>query len=191
MRCFEFKYFVDCVNNLIKNVLVKFLIEVLKFFCGCFNKRRNGIICFGIVDKCIKKSDYENYKYGEIVGFLLDNYGLNSKKMYIDVLREVILLCFDDKLVVFVVKCILDLKFFKVKIVGGKKCWYVMEVDVEVLFMFCIYFYFIVNLYKLKKFFFIESINIEKFGNKFLNIDKDFLFLCKGFLIECIENKSK
>lgn len=110
--------------------------------------------------------------------------------MYIDVLREVILLCFDDKLVVFVVGCIRDLKFVKVN-VGGYKCCYVMEVDVEVLFMFCINFYFIVNLYKLKKFFFIESINIEKFGNKFLNIDKDFLFLCKGFLIECIENKSK
>lgn len=166
------------------------MIEVLKFFCGCFNKRRNGIIYFGIGDNCINKSDCEYFKYGEIVGFLLDDNGLNSKKMYIDVLREVILLCFDDKLVVFVVECIRDLKFVKVN-VGGYKCCYVMEVDVEVLFMFCINFYFIVNLYKLKKFFFIESINIEKFGNKFLNIDKDFLFLCNGFLIECIENKSK
>lgn len=190
-RCFEFKYFADCVNNSTKNILVKFLIEVLKFSCGCLNKRRNGTICFGIADNCIKKSDYENYKHGEIVGFPLDNHGLNSKKMYTDALREAILLCFDDKSAAFAAKCISDPKFLKVKIAGGKKCRYVMEVDVEASFMFCTYLYFTVNLHKLKKSSFIESINIEKLGNKFLNTDKDFLFLRKGSSTERIENKSK
>lgn len=54
-RCFEFKYFADCVKNSTKNVLIKFLIEVLKFSCGCLNKRRNGTIYFGIADNRIKK----------------------------------------------------------------------------------------------------------------------------------------
>lgn len=189
-RCFEFKYFADCVKNSTKNVLIKFLIELLKFSCGCLNKRRNGTICFGIADNCIKKNDYENYKHGEIVGFPLDNDGLNSEKMYTDALREAILLCFDDKSAAFAAKCISDPKFVKVN-VGGNKCRYVMEVDVEASFMICTNLYFTVNPHKLKKSSFIESINIEKLGNKFLNTDKDFLFLRKGSSTERIENKSK
>lgn len=190
-RCFEFKYFVDCVNNSTKNVLIKFLIEVLKFSCGCLNKRRNGTICFGIADNCIKKSDSENYKHGEIVGFPLDDIGLNSIKMYTDALREGILLCFDDKSAAVAAKCISDPKFVKVKIAGENKCRYVMEVDVESSFMFCTNLYFTVNLHKLKNPSFIDNTNFEKLANKFLNTDKYFLFLRKGSSTKHIENKNK
>lgn len=190
-RCLEFKYFANCVNNSPKNVLVKFLIEVLKFSCGCLNKRRNGTICFGIADNCIKKGDWENYKHGEIVGFPLNYDGLNSRKMYTDALRKAISLCFDDKSAAFAAECISDPKFVKVKIAGENKCCYVMEVDVEASFIFCTNLHFTVNLHKLKNPSFIDNINFEKLANKFLKTNKYFLFLRKGSSTEHIENKSK
>lgn len=108
--------------------------------------------------------------------------------MYTDALREAISICFDDKSAAFAEKCIKDPKFVKVNVVGNK---YVMEVDVEASFMFCTNLYFTVNLHKLKNSSFIDSINIEKLVNKFLNTDKYFLFLRNGSSTEHIENKSK
>lgn len=72
--------------------------------------------------------------------------------MYIDVFREGILNCFDGDVyrVDVVKKCILNLIFVKVVILGRSDFKYVMEVDVEFLFNLCKGDYFIVNLKKIR-----------------------------------------
>lgn len=72
---------------------------------------------------------------------------------------------------VIVEKYIVNLIFIKVKIIGGNKCDYVIEMDIEILFIFSKNF----NNFK-------EIINIFK------NNYKDMIYVCIGFYMIFIEN---
>lgn len=157
---------------------VKFLREIIKFVCGCINNRVNGIICFGVVDSVVLKNDYENYLYGEIVGFKIDEIGLNCKYKYIDVFRKGIKKCFDSFNVSNVDCCILDLKFIEVVVLGDIN-YYVMEVDVELIFIFCKGNCFYVDLNIIEKF----NIKNEKREWK--------IYVCDGFVIVFIKKKDE
>lgn len=110
--------------------------DLLLFVCGCFNKRYNGIIYFGIVDNIVKKNEFENYKYGEIVGFKIDENGFNCKNKYIDELWKGIFLYFYGFIKDIVKDCILNLNFIEVVNLENGNC-FVMEVDIYFLFVFC------------------------------------------------------
>lgn len=131
--CIEYKAFFDCVNNSKQNVLNKFIFEVLPFACACLNKRQNGIIYFGVADSKQKKNEFENYKHGEIVGFRIDEIGLNCKHMYTDKLREGIKNFFHPSVASIAKNCISNPKFI---VVEGTNL-YVMEVEIEPHSIFC------------------------------------------------------
>lgn len=135
-RCLEFKSFFNCVEKVPDLVHVKFLRETIKFACGCINNRVNGTICFGVADSAVPKNDYENYLHGEIVGFKIDETGLNCKYKYTDALRKGIKKCFDSSNASNADRCISDPKFIEV-VVPGDTNYYVMEVDVEPISTFC------------------------------------------------------
>lgn len=135
-RCLEFKSFFICVLKAPDLVLEKFVRDIIKFACGCINNRVNGTICFGVADSAVPKNDYENYFHGEIVGFRIDETGLNCKYKYTDALRKGIKKCFDSSNASNADRCISDPKFIEV-VVPGDTNYYVMEVDVEPISTFC------------------------------------------------------
>lgn len=135
-RCLEFKSFFNCVEKAQDFVHVKFLVDTIKFACGCINNRVSGTICFGVADNALKKNDSENYLHGEIVGFKIDETGLNCKYKYTDALRAGIKKCFDRYNASNADRCISDPKFIEV-VVPGDTNYYVMEVDVEPISTFC------------------------------------------------------
>lgn len=142
IRCLEFKSFVDCVNNYTERVYFKFLLDTLRFICGCLNSRTNGTIYFGIGD-----GKNENCIDGEIIGNIIDS---NSQKIYSKILEDGILECFDSNVAKIVQKCVPKPPIFvKVKSPGKNESRYVIEVDVEASFKFCKNLVFKVNLYKI------------------------------------------
>lgn len=51
---YEFKFFWVDSDLSRDEVIRKFVYEILRFVCGCFNERMNGIIYFGVVDEVEK-----------------------------------------------------------------------------------------------------------------------------------------
>lgn len=136
-RCIEFKSFFNCVKKRKDLVHVKFLYETLRFACACLNKRVNGSIYFGVADSKLKKNECEHFLHGEIVGFQIDETGLNCKYQYTDALRKGIKQCFDVSSASKADNCISDPRFIQVDVPGGETNYYVMEVDIEPESMFC------------------------------------------------------
>lgn len=53
--------------------------KVKKFICGCLNVDRVGIIYFGVGDS---QEQNLKYKYGEILGFMVDDYKDDINKVF-------------------------------------------------------------------------------------------------------------
>lgn len=118
-RCIEFKLFSTAK-------IVKFLKEVLRFACGCLNKRINGTIYFGIGDD----KNTENYKNGEIVGFHMTEEGENTRAAFSDALRRGIKDCFDQPDIAS--DCIKNPEYVRtVQNQSEENIRIVMEIDIE------------------------------------------------------------
>lgn len=149
LRCFEFKFFISCVNKAKETRFAKFQKETLKFACGCLNARKNGTIYFGVADSK-EPIDGETYKHGEIVGFEISENYLNSRDKYTDALKQGISNCFDNNSKHIALKCISDPRFVRVFIPGEKFFRFVMEVDIKPSLSLCKGRHFEVNLSKIE-----------------------------------------
>lgn len=137
-RCIEFKLFS-------KPDIVKFQKEVLRFACGCLNKRINGTIYFGIGDE----KNTQNYKNGEIVGFHMMEDGENTRAKFSDNLRLGIKDCFDQPDIAL--DCIKNPEYVRtVQNQSEENIRFVMEVDIEPSNEKCGDKAFVVNLGKIK-----------------------------------------
>lgn len=139
-RLTEFKYFDEGLTNSKK--INDFVNAVNKFSNECLNRGTIGTIYFGVAGY----SPPESFKPLEIIGHIIDENGYDRRAMYTDKLRYAIQTSFSNATADIALKCISNPKFVKVEIPGENRCRYVIEVDVEPLFVFCKTFYFLVDL---------------------------------------------
>ncbi|CAC5362443.1 SAMD9 [Mytilus coruscus] len=155
-RCFEFKYFASIELQKESNAINKFLLETLRFACGCLNSRKNGTIMFGIADSVDQRSQF---RHGEVIGFNLPTE--EFKQIATNSLIKAQKLCFDERTEMIVKYCIGNPVFIPVLHKNNDVSLYIMEVDVEPASYRCSNNFFLLNRSR------IQGINAKKVEKEF------------------------